>query len=60
MGFKIVILWTDVALWALLVAVLAYGRRVLVHEQLRATWRKVGRDAPAACALLVLVLLPVR
>ena len=54
MGFKFVILWTDVALWALFVAMLGYGWRVARHDALRTTWRRVLRDAPALCSALVL------
>ena len=37
MGFKFVVLWTDVALWALFAAIAAYGIRVARHDNLRAT-----------------------
>jgi ABC-type dipeptide/oligopeptide/nickel transport system permease component len=47
MDFKFVVLWTDVALWLLLAAMLAYGVRVAPADNLRATWRRVLRDAPA-------------
>ena len=56
MGFKFVILWTDVALWALFAAILGYGLRVSRHDTLRATWRRVLRDAPALCSAFVLLL----
>ena len=55
MGFKFVVLWTDVALWVLFAALLGYVWRVSRHDTLRATWRRVLRDAPALCSLLVLV-----
>jgi len=54
MDFKFVILWTDVALWTLFAAIAAYGIRVARHDNLRATWRRVLRDAPAMCSALVL------
>ena len=56
MGFKFVILWTDAALWALFAAMAGYAWRVARHPQLGATWRKVGRDAPALCAAALLAL----
>ncbi len=56
MGFKFVILWTDVALWALFAAIVGYGWRAAHHATLRATWRRVLRDAPALCSSLVLLL----
>ena len=56
MGFKFVILWTDVALWALFAAIVAYAWRVSRHDTLRATWRRVLRDAPALCSAFVLLL----
>jgi len=56
MGFKFVVLWTDVALWALFASILAYAIRVSRHDALRVTWRRVLRDAPALCAALVMAL----
>ena len=56
MGFKFVILWTDVALWALFAAIAGYAWRVSRHDTLRATWRRVLRDAPALCSAFVLLL----
>ena len=56
MGFKFVILWTDVALWLLFATLIGYGFRVVRHDTLRATWRRVLRDAPALCSSLVLLL----
>lgn len=52
---KLVLLWTDVALWLLALALLGYARHVLRRPQLRATWRKVFMDAPALCSSLVLL-----
>ncbi len=54
MGFRFVLLWTDAALWALVLALAAYGWRVARHENLRATWARIGRDAPALCSALAL------
>ncbi len=56
MGFKFVILWTDVALWLLFATLLGYGVRASRHDTLRATWRRVLRDAPALCSAFVLLL----
>jgi len=56
MGFTFVILWTDVALWTMFAAILAYGWRVSRHPHLRATWTKVLRDPAALCSGLVLLL----
>lgn len=55
MGFKFVVLWTDVALWALFAALLAYGVRVARQPNLGSTWRRVLSDAPALCSALVLL-----
>ena len=54
--FKFVVLWTDVALWALFAAIAGYAIRVVRHDNLRTTWRRVLRDTPALCAAGVLLL----
>jgi peptide/nickel transport system permease protein len=54
MGFKFVLLWTDVALWLLAAAVVAYGLHVRGSASLRATWRRVLRDPAAVSAAVVL------
>ena len=46
MGFRIVVLWTDVALWALFAALLAYALRVVRNEHLRANWAKDAEWEP--------------
>ena len=51
---KLVLLWTDVVLWAMFVLLLAYVWHVLTDRNLAATWSKVLRDAPALCAGVVL------
>lgn len=51
---KIVLLWTDVALYLILAAVLAYAWHVRRTPTLRSTWARVARDAPAMCAAVVL------
>ncbi|NWG73729.1 MAG: ABC transporter permease, partial [Rubrivivax sp.] len=53
---KLVVLWTDAALWALVVALALYARHVARTPNLRATWGKVLRDAPALSALVVFAL----
>ncbi|HEX7639996.1 MAG TPA: ABC transporter permease [Burkholderiaceae bacterium] len=52
--FKFVILWTDVAVWALAACALAYGLVVLRSPSLSASWRRVFRDAPALSSAIVL------
>ncbi|QPF73268.1 ABC transporter permease [Roseateles sp. DAIF2] len=54
MGFKFVLLWTDVALWALFAALAAYVLRIRALPNLRATWVRVLRDPAALSAGLVL------
>ena len=44
---KFVLLWTDVAIWLLALALLAYGMYVRRDANLSATWRKVFADAAA-------------
>ena len=51
---KFVLLWTDVAMWLLVVALVAYAVFILRRPNLRANWRKVFIDAPALCSSLVL------
>ncbi|MCH7345756.1 ABC transporter permease [Pelomonas sp. CA6] len=55
MGFKIVVLWTDVALWLLFAALLGYGLRLWRVPHLRANWRRVLRDPAAMSAGIVLL-----
>lgn len=56
MGFKFVFLWTDVALWAMFAALVAYVLRIRSQPTLRATWERVLRDPAALSAGLVLLL----
>ena len=56
LGFQVVVLWTDVALWVLWAAGLGFIVHVARHATLRATWSRVLRDAPALCSALVLSL----
>jgi peptide/nickel transport system permease protein len=56
MGFKFVILWTDVALWAMFAALAGYVIHVRRDANLLATWRKVAHDHAALSAGVVLLL----
>jgi peptide/nickel transport system permease protein len=56
MGFKFVILWTDVALWAMFAALVGYVIHVRRDANLLATWRKVAHDHAALSAGVVLLL----
>jgi peptide/nickel transport system permease protein len=53
---KFVFLWTDVAIWALLLALVGYGVFVLRSPGLRRNWRRVFSDAPALASAVVLTL----
>ncbi len=53
---KFVLLWTDAAIWLLLLAGLAYAWMVLRRPQLAANWGKVFRSAPALASSMVLLL----
>jgi peptide/nickel transport system permease protein len=55
MGFKLVVLWTDAALWLMFAVIAAYALRVARVAPLRATWRRVLREPAAASAGLVLL-----
>ena len=59
MGFKLVVLWTDWVIFAMLIVIALYVRRVLGHANLRGVWTKVMRDAPALCAAVVFALFAV-
>ena len=52
---KIIFLWTDVALFALLASVLVYAWHVSRTHALRAVWGRVTRSAPAMCSAVVLL-----
>ena len=52
---KIIFLWTDIALFALLLAVLGYAWNVSRSPALRATWSRVARNTPAMCSAVVLL-----
>ncbi len=54
MGFKPVILATDLVIWAMFLAVVFYALAVRRHAQRRATWVKVFREPVAMAAFVVL------
>jgi len=56
MGFKFVLLWTDVALYALVAALVFYVWRIRHQPNAKANWLKVLRDPAALCAAAVLLL----
>jgi peptide/nickel transport system permease protein len=51
---KIVLLWTDAAVWLLVIAALLYVVHVRRTPNLAANWRKVFGDAPALASAVVL------
>lgn len=53
---KFVLLWTDAVMWALVLALLVYGRLVWRNPVLRARWQRVLRDAAACASAIVLAL----
>ncbi|MBC7665093.1 MAG: ABC transporter permease, partial [Caulobacter sp.] len=53
---KFVLLWTDATIWALVAFMVAYAVMVARSPNLKASWRKVFRDAPALCSSLILAL----
>jgi peptide/nickel transport system permease protein len=54
MAPKFVLLWTDLVIMLLLVALLWYSWHVRRNPNLRATWGKVLADAPALCSAVVM------
>src|SRR5262245_59377138 len=56
MGFKLVFLWTDLALWALFAALAGYGWSVLRQPPLRTTWGHALRSAATLSSAAVLAL----
>lgn len=56
MGFKLVFLWTDVALYALALALAAYVWHVRRQPTLQTNWKKVMLDPAALSAGVMLVL----
>jgi peptide/nickel transport system permease protein len=53
---KIVLLWTDAAIWLLAIALAAYVVMVVRRPLLAANWRKVFRDPAALASSIVLLL----
>ena len=53
---KIVILWTDAAVWLMLAALLAYGVAVWRAPEKRQRWVRVFRDGAALASTIVLLL----
>ncbi|MES2960494.1 MAG: ABC transporter permease [Pseudomonadota bacterium] len=53
---KIVVLWTDAAIWLLLLALVVYGWIVWRKPALSASWRKVFADGPALASSVILLL----
>lgn len=53
---KVVVLWTDIALWLMTAAMFGYAWRVRRQAHLRATWERVLRDPVAACSGVVMAL----
>ena len=53
---KFVLLWTDVAIWLLIVSLMGYAWMVSRKPNLAANWTKVFRSAPALASSVVLVL----
>jgi peptide/nickel transport system permease protein len=53
---KLVLLWTDAAIWILVAALVGYAVLVLRRPQLAASWAKVFRDGPALASSLILAI----
>jgi peptide/nickel transport system permease protein len=53
---KIVVLWTDAAIWLLMLALVAYAWTVWRKPALAASWRKVFADGPALASSVILLL----
>ena len=51
---KIVLLWTDAAMWLLVLALAGYIWTVLRKPSLAASWRKVFADGPALASSVIL------
>jgi len=56
MGFKLVILWTDIALWLMALSVAVYAVRLRGLPQSRSKWQRVLHDPAALSAGFVLLL----
>ena len=53
---KFVLLWTDAAIWLLVIGLVAYAVTVVRRPELSANWRKVFYDAPALASSFVLLI----
>ncbi len=53
---KLVLLWTDAAMWLLVAALAGYGAMVARNPALATTWRKVFRDPTALASSVILAL----
>jgi peptide/nickel transport system permease protein len=53
---KLVLLWTDLVLYAMVLLLAWYAWRVRVNPNLRANWARVARDPAALCAGIVLAM----
>jgi peptide/nickel transport system ATP-binding protein len=51
---KIIFLWTDIAIFALFAATILYAWHVSRSRNLRSTWSRVARSAPAMCSAVIL------
>ena len=52
---KLVILWTDAAIWLMLITLLVYAVNVVRRPELARNWAKVFRNAPALASSIVLL-----
>ncbi len=53
---KFELLWTDAAIWLLVLAAVVYGVHVLRRPELSRNWAKVFRNAPALASSVILLL----
>ena len=53
---KFVLLWTDAAVWLLLLVLVAYAISVVRSPELAAKWGRVFRNAPALASSLILII----
>jgi peptide/nickel transport system permease protein len=52
---KFVMLWTDVSVWLLVLAMVGYGWMVVRQPNLAANWVKVFRNSPALASAVILI-----
>ena len=53
---KFVLLWTDAAIWLLLIVLVAYAVSVVRSPELASKWGRVFRNAPALASTIILAL----